>query len=186
MGYLHGINDAIKVVLFDVITIYLKSEADHAVGGKLLDKNAKESWEIIENLILFDHESWDDPRDFAKPVKEISSLQDTLRKPDRRLLELEDQISFLLKGLLKELTVSRNPEKVLVRKEARYPITKNVNAISLVKMEKEKDIKNNKVVNKNVIELSELNAIKPKEVVDLKKKWKSKLVMSQSGGWRRR
>ncbi|GKB37063.1 hypothetical protein Tco_0882005 [Tanacetum coccineum] len=65
MRYLHGINDAIKVVLFDVITIYLKSKADHAAGGKLLDKNAKESWDIIENLILFDHESWDDPRDFA-------------------------------------------------------------------------------------------------------------------------
>nr|GEX61556.1 MAK10-like protein [Tanacetum cinerariifolium] len=40
---------------------------DRAAGGKLLDKNAKESWEIIENLALYDHEDWDDPRDFAKP-----------------------------------------------------------------------------------------------------------------------
>ncbi|GJX91443.1 zinc finger, CCHC-type containing protein [Tanacetum coccineum] len=40
---------------------------------------------------------WDDPRDFTKPVKEISLPQDTSRTPDQRLLELEDQISFLLK-----------------------------------------------------------------------------------------
>nr|GEY02358.1 zinc finger, CCHC-type [Tanacetum cinerariifolium] len=59
--------------------------------------------------------------------------------------------------------------KVLVREEARHPITKNVNAISFVKMEKEKNIENNEVVDKNVIELSELNAIEPKDVVDMKK-----------------
>ncbi|GJT70905.1 MAK10-like protein [Tanacetum coccineum] len=72
-------------------------------------------------------------------------------------------------GLLKELTTSRTPEKVLVREEARHPITKNVNVISLVKMEKEKNIENNKVVDKNVIEFSGLNAIEPKEEVDMKK-----------------
>ncbi|GKF30021.1 hypothetical protein Tco_0096363, partial [Tanacetum coccineum] len=72
-------------------------------------------------------------------------------------------------GLLKELTASRTPEMVLVREEARHPVTKYVNAISLVKIEKEKNIENNKVVDKNVLELSELNAIEPKEEVDMKK-----------------
>ncbi|GJX79314.1 MAK10-like protein [Tanacetum coccineum] len=72
-------------------------------------------------------------------------------------------------GLLKELTASRTPEKVLVREEAIHPVTKNVNAISFVKMEKEKNAKNNKVVDKNVIELSKLNAIELEEVVDMKK-----------------
>ncbi|GKG23868.1 hypothetical protein Tco_0391904 [Tanacetum coccineum] len=62
-------------------------------------------------------------------------------------------------GLLKELTASRTPEKVLVREEARHPVTKNVNAISLVKIEKEKNTENNEVVDKNVIGLSELNAL---------------------------
>ncbi|GKE72665.1 hypothetical protein Tco_1534706 [Tanacetum coccineum] len=71
--------------------------------------------------------------------------------------------------LLKELTTSRTPKKVLVREEARHPITKNVNAISLVKMEKEKNSENNEVVDKNVVELSGLNAIVPKEVVDIEK-----------------
>ncbi|GJZ99317.1 hypothetical protein Tco_0671868 [Tanacetum coccineum] len=72
-------------------------------------------------------------------------------------------------GLLKELTTSRTPEKVLVREEARHPITKNVNAISFVKMEKEKNSENNEVVDKNVVELRGLNVIVPKEVVDIEK-----------------
>ncbi|GJU51761.1 hypothetical protein Tco_1221316 [Tanacetum coccineum] len=66
-------------------------------------------------------------------------------------------------GLLKEITTSRTPEKVLVREEARQPVTKNVNAISLVKMEREKNTEYNEVVDKNVIELSELNAIEPEK-----------------------
>nr|GEU33495.1 UBN2 domain-containing protein [Tanacetum cinerariifolium] len=72
-------------------------------------------------------------------------------------------------GFLKELTTSRTQEKVLVREKARHPITKNVNAISLVKMKKEKNIENNEVVDQNVIKLSELNAIERKEVTDMKK-----------------
>ncbi|GJS33345.1 hypothetical protein Tco_0531727 [Tanacetum coccineum] len=71
-------------------------------------------------------------------------------------------------GLLKELIASRTPEKVLVREEARHPVTKNVNAISLV-MEKVKNIENDEVVDKNVIGLSELNVIEPNGVVDIKK-----------------
>ncbi|GKA62096.1 hypothetical protein Tco_0761615 [Tanacetum coccineum] len=67
-------------------------------------------------------------------------------------------------GLLKELTVSRTMEKVLVRQEAKHPVTKNVNDISLVKIKKDKNTKNNEVVDKNVIELSELNAVEPGEV----------------------
>ncbi|GJX82593.1 MAK10-like protein [Tanacetum coccineum] len=39
--------------------------------------------------------------------------------------------------LLKELTTSRTPEKVLIREEARFPVTKNVNSISLTKGEEE-------------------------------------------------
>ncbi|GJS38548.1 zinc finger, CCHC-type containing protein [Tanacetum coccineum] len=256
--------ESISEIFYDHVSIHLKSEIDRVAGGKLRDKNAKESWEIIENLALYDHEGWNNPRDFAKPVKAISLPQDTSRMPDRQLLEHEDQISFLLKGsrttprtsstriprayaesissnpypqnfdepprqnsftfkkrarpdpqhqslepsfkarvqnymvthtkrmeriektifkqreeinermaemfgLLKELTTSRTLKKVLVREEARHPITKNINSTSLVKMEKEKNIENNKVVDKNVVELSELNAIEPKEEVDMKK-----------------
>ncbi|GJW33602.1 hypothetical protein Tco_0053634 [Tanacetum coccineum] len=38
-------------------------------------------------------------------------------------------------GLLKELTTSRTPEKVLIREEAKFPVTKNLNSISLTKGE---------------------------------------------------
>ncbi|GKB71886.1 hypothetical protein Tco_0933298 [Tanacetum coccineum] len=40
-------------------------------------------------------------------------------------------------GLLKKLTTSRTPEKVLIREEAKFPVTKNVNSISLTKGEEE-------------------------------------------------
>ncbi|GKA31197.1 hypothetical protein Tco_0717502 [Tanacetum coccineum] len=205
-------------------------EIDHAAGGNLRNKNTGESWEIIENLALYDHEGWDETNEFVKPVKAISTPQGIPKTPDWRLLELEDQINFLLKGsrpapipssthtpqayvdivypnscpqnqneppilstfgfrkrtgpspqpqalettfearvrdymaahtkrmerfkntvfkqceeingritemfgLLKELTTSRTPEKVLIREEAKFPITKNVNSISLTKGE---------------------------------------------------
>nr|GEV77058.1 hypothetical protein [Tanacetum cinerariifolium] len=42
-------------------------------------------------------------------------------------------------GLLKELTTSRAPEKVLIREEAKSPVTKNVNSISLFRGEKERN-----------------------------------------------
>ncbi|GJR83804.1 hypothetical protein Tco_0154589 [Tanacetum coccineum] len=44
-------------------------------------------------------------------------------------------------GLLKELTTSRTPEKVLIREEAKFPVTKNVNSISLTKGEEERSNK---------------------------------------------
>nr|GEV76784.1 hypothetical protein [Tanacetum cinerariifolium] len=65
--------------------------------------------------------------------------------------------------LLRELTSSRTPEKVLVREEANNPITKTINAISLIKMEKEKGIKGSKVAKGNVIELNKLEALEPIE-----------------------
>ncbi|GJU58612.1 hypothetical protein Tco_1236378 [Tanacetum coccineum] len=44
-------------------------------------------------------------------------------------------------GLLKELTLNRTPEKVLIREEATHPVTKNVNSISLVRTREEKSTK---------------------------------------------
>ncbi|GJY52171.1 zinc finger, CCHC-type containing protein [Tanacetum coccineum] len=44
-------------------------------------------------------------------------------------------------GLLKELTTSRAPKKVLIREEAKFPVTKNVNSISLTRGEEERSKK---------------------------------------------
>ncbi|GJR48123.1 hypothetical protein Tco_1316226 [Tanacetum coccineum] len=43
--------------------------------------------------------------------------------------------------LLKELATSRTPEKVLIREEAKYPVTKNVNSISLARDKEERSDK---------------------------------------------
>ncbi|GJU64308.1 hypothetical protein Tco_1246143 [Tanacetum coccineum] len=42
-------------------------------------------------------------------------------------------------GLLKELTTSRAPEKVLIGEEVKSPVTKNVNSISLDRGEEERN-----------------------------------------------
>ncbi|GJR85296.1 hypothetical protein Tco_0209307 [Tanacetum coccineum] len=73
-------------------------EIDRATRGKLGDKNADETWEIIESLALYDKEGWNDSKDLVKPAKVILTSLNTPRTLDRRLLELEDQINFLLKG----------------------------------------------------------------------------------------
>ncbi|GKC08325.1 MAK10-like protein [Tanacetum coccineum] len=73
---------------------------DQSAGGKLRDRNAKESWALLEDLALFDNESWNDPRDFAKPVKAIALLQDVPSTSDRRLIELENQVQSLMEAHL--------------------------------------------------------------------------------------
>ncbi|GJX76095.1 zinc finger, CCHC-type containing protein [Tanacetum coccineum] len=95
----HGIDRWLQIQFFyDHVSFHLKCEIDRVAGSKLRGKNANESWEIIENLALYDHEGWNDSKEFVKPVKAISTPQSTSKTPDRRLLELEDQINFLLKG----------------------------------------------------------------------------------------
>ncbi|GKF45732.1 hypothetical protein Tco_0135534 [Tanacetum coccineum] len=49
-------------------------------------------------------------------------------------------------GLLKDLTTSRTPEK-LIREEAKFPVTKNVNSISLARNEDEENYKTDETPN---------------------------------------
>ncbi|GKE06816.1 hypothetical protein Tco_1398834 [Tanacetum coccineum] len=227
---------ASNLIFYDHVSFHLKCEIDRATGSKLHDKNTDESWEIIENLPLYDHERWNDSKYFVKPVKAISTSQGTLKMLDQRLFELEDQINFLLKGprptsrpssthipqayveavsstliyetkpqalkttfearvrdymaahaerierfenaifkqlemindrmiemfrLLKELSASRTPEKVLIREEARHPITKNVNSISVIRDEEEKDVVNNRAIIESIVEPSKSEEEEP-------------------------
>ncbi|GKA20141.1 zinc finger, CCHC-type containing protein [Tanacetum coccineum] len=74
----HGIDLWLQIQIFyDHVSFHLKSKIDRVAGGKLRYKNTEESWEIIENLALYNHEGWNDPRDFAKLVKAISLPRDT-------------------------------------------------------------------------------------------------------------
>ncbi|GJZ88511.1 MAK10-like protein [Tanacetum coccineum] len=75
--------------------------------------------------------------------------------------QIDDRMAEVF-DLLKELTANRALEKVLVREEARHPITKHVNSISLIRMEVEM------VVNKNVVEPNKSDVAKLIEVVDRK------------------
>ncbi|GJY00378.1 hypothetical protein Tco_0357396 [Tanacetum coccineum] len=43
-------------VIIPTELVIIQCEIDRASGGKLHDKNTDESWEIIENLTLYDHE----------------------------------------------------------------------------------------------------------------------------------
>ncbi|GKB44597.1 hypothetical protein Tco_0889539 [Tanacetum coccineum] len=49
---------------------------DQSASGKLCDLNLEESWAILEDLALYDNESGNDPKGFAKPVKAITLPQD--------------------------------------------------------------------------------------------------------------
>ncbi|GJT95923.1 hypothetical protein Tco_1091441 [Tanacetum coccineum] len=73
-------------------TTMIRQTIDQSAGGKLRDLNAEESWALLEDLALYDNESWNDPRDFAKPVKAIALPQDVPSTSDRRLIELENQV----------------------------------------------------------------------------------------------
>ncbi|GJW69159.1 hypothetical protein Tco_0123583 [Tanacetum coccineum] len=52
--------------------------------------------------------------------------------------EINDRMAKMF-GLLKELTTSRAPKKVLIREEAKSTVTKNVNSISLAREEEERN-----------------------------------------------
>ncbi|GJT02915.1 hypothetical protein Tco_0824084 [Tanacetum coccineum] len=69
-------------------------------GGKLRDLNTEESWALLENLALYDNESWNDSRDLAKPVKAIALPQDVPSTSDRRLIELKNQVQRLMEAHL--------------------------------------------------------------------------------------
>ncbi|GKD79763.1 hypothetical protein Tco_1342384, partial [Tanacetum coccineum] len=71
---------------------------DQSAGGRLRDRNAKESWALLEDLALYDNESWNDLRDFAKLDKVITLPQDVPSTSNRRLIELENQVQPLMEA----------------------------------------------------------------------------------------
>nr|GEU98650.1 zinc finger, CCHC-type [Tanacetum cinerariifolium] len=97
----HGIDLWLQVEIFyDHVNPTTRQTIDQLAGGKLLDKNVEESWELLEDLALYENESWNDPREFAKSVKAISLPQDVLNTFDRRLTEIENQVQCLIEAYL--------------------------------------------------------------------------------------
>nr|GEX34795.1 putative reverse transcriptase domain-containing protein [Tanacetum cinerariifolium] len=77
-----------------------------SADGMLHDKNAKESWALLEDLSFYDNKSWNDPRDFAKPIKmkqEASAQDDKLSKFEadfkKQQPEMTNKINIVLKAI---------------------------------------------------------------------------------------
>ncbi|GJR30687.1 hypothetical protein Tco_1106919 [Tanacetum coccineum] len=87
-------------IFYDHVNPVTRRTIDQSAGGKLRDRNTKESWALLEDLALYDNESWNDPRDFAKLVKVISLPQDVPSTSDRHLIKLENQVQCLIEAHL--------------------------------------------------------------------------------------
>ncbi|GJY29423.1 MAK10-like protein [Tanacetum coccineum] len=84
----HGIDLWLQVqFFFDHVNPITGRTIDQSAGGKLRDLNPEESWAILEDLALYDNESWNDLRDFLKPVKAITLPQDVLSTSGYRLID---------------------------------------------------------------------------------------------------
>ncbi|GJY78257.1 hypothetical protein Tco_0484058 [Tanacetum coccineum] len=101
------------------LTTIHRRTIDHSAGGKLCDLNSEESWALLEDLALYDNESWNDPRDFTKPVKASQLPSDVLNSFRFVLPVLTDiessmlihssnpPINAILAYLFKEATISQ-------------------------------------------------------------------------------
>ncbi|GKE31190.1 hypothetical protein Tco_1450512, partial [Tanacetum coccineum] len=87
-------------IFYDHVNPVIRRTIDQSAGGKLRDRNAEESWALLEDLALYDNESWNDQRDFPKPVKAITLPQDVPSTSDYRLIKLENQVRRLMEAHL--------------------------------------------------------------------------------------
>ncbi|GJZ92218.1 hypothetical protein Tco_0664283 [Tanacetum coccineum] len=121
----------------------LQRTIDQAAGGKLRDKNAEESWALLKDLALYDNESWNDPRDFAKPIKAISLPQDVPNTSDLRLIELENQVQRLMEAHLA-------PKSPVQNKIGTHPPLKHVHFInSIILLRKEDELEEEGIMEPN-------------------------------------
>ncbi|GJZ95360.1 hypothetical protein Tco_0667694 [Tanacetum coccineum] len=75
-GYMNTIELPVGNNVVPLRSDTIRRTIDQAADGKLRDRNAEESWALLEDLALYDNESWNDPRDFAKPVSQFTLPQD--------------------------------------------------------------------------------------------------------------
>ncbi|GJS11403.1 hypothetical protein Tco_0368199 [Tanacetum coccineum] len=91
---------ALSLNFYDHVNPVTRRTIDQSAGGKLRDLNTEESCALLEDLALYDNESWNNPRDFAKPAKVIALPQDVPSTFDRRLIELKNQVQHLMEAYL--------------------------------------------------------------------------------------
>ncbi|GJW41418.1 MAK10-like protein [Tanacetum coccineum] len=97
----HGIDLWLQVQIFyDHVNPVTRRTIDQSADGKLYDRNAEESWALLEVLALYENVSWNDLRVFAKLVKAISLPHDVPSTFDRHLINLENQVQRLMEAHL--------------------------------------------------------------------------------------
>nr|GEW06948.1 hypothetical protein [Tanacetum cinerariifolium] len=89
----------------------------------------------LQIQIFYDHVSFHPRvRDYmAVHTEQMERFENPIFKQRE---EINDRMNEMFE-LLKELTTSKAPEKVLIKEEAKFPITKNVNSISFTRGEEE-------------------------------------------------
>ncbi|GKE84940.1 hypothetical protein Tco_1558682, partial [Tanacetum coccineum] len=84
---------------YDHVNPATRRTIDQSASGKLRDRNLKESRALLEDLALYDKESLNDPRDFAKPVKDAR-----LSKFEADFNQLQGEITNKIDTVLKVIT----------------------------------------------------------------------------------
>ncbi|GKC09923.1 hypothetical protein Tco_1001533, partial [Tanacetum coccineum] len=94
---------------FDTIRLVQNGCSFHGLQSEDPNQHLKDFLKLVasldldvanKDLTLYDNESWNDPRDFAKPVKAISLPQDVPSTSDHRFIELENQVQRLMEAHL--------------------------------------------------------------------------------------
>jgi hypothetical protein len=91
----HGINLWLLVQIFyDHVDYHTKRTIDRAAGGKLRDKNAEESWAIIEEVAADNHEMWEFNHTIKAAINAVSTSGGTTEIPDELLCKLEAKVDY--------------------------------------------------------------------------------------------
>ncbi|GJW00622.1 hypothetical protein Tco_1555873, partial [Tanacetum coccineum] len=188
----HGIDLWLQVQIFyDHVNPVTGRTIDQSAGGKFRERNAEESWALLEDLALYENESWNDPKDFAKPVKAISLPQDVLEElvsnfmasQDARLSKFEadlkqqqsemtNKINTVLKAITDRLTGALPSDTE--EEQEREGVPEDTNTIAYIEERRDtpllerKDITavNNLGSNKNDDGIEWLDVEEPLDLVD--------------------
>ncbi|GJX56760.1 hypothetical protein Tco_0286657 [Tanacetum coccineum] len=76
-------------------------------------------------------------------------------------------------------TASRTPEKVITNRKRKGTHTKKVNSISLIRVEEEKNVGNNRAIDESLVEPSNYEEEKPLKEVDVTNEVERRMMTSR-------
>ena len=114
----HGLSQWLLIQIFyDHVNYHSKRSIDQAAGGKLRNKNASESWKVIEELASNSNEEWEEDPDAESACEIVTLPSKTTSITEESLGELERKIAYLLER----------------RKNSLGPQRATVNAVSAIR-----------------------------------------------------